>query len=303
MPPCAGLEQPGLRRDRAGERALLVTEQLALEERLGQRRAVDATRTGLLARRAIVDRPRHHLLADAGLAEQEHADRADRDPIDDAMQLLHGVVVDHEARSVAARRRGGRRGGPRLEHDHDVAEVERVTGRERDPLVRGEPAVADPRAVRAAQILVLDARAEPQDAVAARDRRVVELDVGLARPADHELAQRRQRVRAQRAGGDHDERPRRCVAALPGGGNRRLVAVVPRAPHEATLPQLGEPVAAHDETWACSARTRWIAGRTRSSASAACMAVVTAMHAWSRSGPGRARVVVAPGTTWTTSST
>ena len=41
VPPSRQLEPAALLRDRAGEGAALVAEQLALEQRLGQRRAVD----------------------------------------------------------------------------------------------------------------------------------------------------------------------------------------------------------------------------------------------------------------------
>ena len=63
---------------RAGERAALVTEQLALEQRLGQRRAVEAQERLRRARRAPVHGLGEHLLADAGLAEDQHADRRRR---------------------------------------------------------------------------------------------------------------------------------------------------------------------------------------------------------------------------------
>ena len=43
VPPCACLEQAGLRARRAGEGAALVAEELALEQRLGNGAAVDAT--------------------------------------------------------------------------------------------------------------------------------------------------------------------------------------------------------------------------------------------------------------------
>ena len=59
---------------RAGERAALVAEELALEERLRERRAVDLHERPLRARRARVDRFGDDLLADAGLAEEEHRD-------------------------------------------------------------------------------------------------------------------------------------------------------------------------------------------------------------------------------------
>ena len=44
------LEATGLRRHRAGERALLVAEELALEQRLGQRARADTETNGLVAR-------------------------------------------------------------------------------------------------------------------------------------------------------------------------------------------------------------------------------------------------------------
>ena len=49
----------------AGERALLVAEQLALEQRLGDRRAVDRDERERRARAELVDRLRDQLLAGA----------------------------------------------------------------------------------------------------------------------------------------------------------------------------------------------------------------------------------------------
>ena len=63
-----GLEQPGPGQS-AGERALLAAEQLALEQRVGERRAVDAHEGPLRPRRVRVDGPRQDLLPDAGLAQ------------------------------------------------------------------------------------------------------------------------------------------------------------------------------------------------------------------------------------------
>ena len=60
----------------AGEGALLVAEQLGLEQRLGQRRAVDGHERPAPPRRALVDGARHALLARAALALDEHGGRA-----------------------------------------------------------------------------------------------------------------------------------------------------------------------------------------------------------------------------------
>src|SRR6185312_16024840 len=82
------LEPAGLLFGRAGERALLVTEQLALDQRLGQRGAVDGDARALRAARGAMDRARDHLLAGAGLATEEdrRVGRADaRDEIDHAL--------------------------------------------------------------------------------------------------------------------------------------------------------------------------------------------------------------------------
>src|SRR3989441_241461 len=60
----------------AGERALLVAEQLGLEERLRQRRAVDGDEGPVAPRRALVDRARHQLLTRPALALDENRRRA-----------------------------------------------------------------------------------------------------------------------------------------------------------------------------------------------------------------------------------
>ena len=62
------LEAAELALDRAGERALLVPEQLGLEQRLGSAPQLTLTNGPLRALRARVDRARHQLLAGARLA-------------------------------------------------------------------------------------------------------------------------------------------------------------------------------------------------------------------------------------------
>ena len=56
----------------AGERALDVAEQVALDQRLGRRAAVEHDERAVLARRRVVDAARHQLLAGAALAEEQH---------------------------------------------------------------------------------------------------------------------------------------------------------------------------------------------------------------------------------------
>ena len=56
----------------AGERALLVAEQLRLDQLVGDRRAVDLHERAVAAQALAVDRARHQLLADAALAPDQH---------------------------------------------------------------------------------------------------------------------------------------------------------------------------------------------------------------------------------------
>ena len=62
-----------MRAVRARERALLVAEELGLEQVLGHRAAVDRDERLILARARAVDRAREQLLARAGLARDQHA--------------------------------------------------------------------------------------------------------------------------------------------------------------------------------------------------------------------------------------
>ena len=78
------LELADARRRRAGERALLVAEQLALEQFGGQRGAVHLHERLGFARRALVDRARDQLFADAALAANEDRHVAVGDLFDDS---------------------------------------------------------------------------------------------------------------------------------------------------------------------------------------------------------------------------
>ena len=65
-------EAPIMSLDGAGERPALVAEQLGLEDRLGQGRAIDRHEWPGGARRGFVDGPRQQLFSGTRLAEQQH---------------------------------------------------------------------------------------------------------------------------------------------------------------------------------------------------------------------------------------
>src|SRR5262249_5208985 len=80
----------------AGERAALVAEQLARDERWRERAAVDRDERLGGARSEIVERAGDQLLAGAGLADDEHADVALRGALDLRHQPPHrGRRTDH----------------------------------------------------------------------------------------------------------------------------------------------------------------------------------------------------------------
>src|SRR5262249_27577789 len=80
----------------AGEGSALVTEQLALDERLRDRRAVDGDERLVASVREIVDRAGHELLARAALTIDEHRRRAGRGELDPAIHLLHALRLPDE---------------------------------------------------------------------------------------------------------------------------------------------------------------------------------------------------------------
>ena len=66
------LELAGLARHGAGESALFVAEELGLEERLGNRRAIDGDKRRLGSRAERVQRAGEELLAGPALALEQH---------------------------------------------------------------------------------------------------------------------------------------------------------------------------------------------------------------------------------------
>ena len=82
--------------DGAGEGALLVAEDFALEQRFGNRRAVDRHVRLWRALAQLMDRLRHQFLAGARLARDQHRRRRRRRLLDRAVDLAdHRRVADH----------------------------------------------------------------------------------------------------------------------------------------------------------------------------------------------------------------
>src|SRR5207253_5438298 len=77
------------RRGRAGERALLVPEQLRLDERPRDRAAVDDDERLVLALGQGMDRLRDQIFSGAGLAFDEHRRLGRRDALDEPEDLAH----------------------------------------------------------------------------------------------------------------------------------------------------------------------------------------------------------------------
>src|SRR5690606_13509759 len=102
--PAVGLlEAPLPLRERAGERALLVPEELRLEERLGESSAVDAHEGPAPARREVVDRRGDQLFARAALSRDEHRGATLRHLLDDLEHALHRRVIPEDALHREAR--------------------------------------------------------------------------------------------------------------------------------------------------------------------------------------------------------
>src|SRR5262249_1975497 len=96
------LEAPRLARHRAGERAALVAEELALDQLLRDRGAVHLDERLVLPRRVVVERARDELLAGAALAGDEHRRRRVGDALEHVVDLGEAVrrADDPEARAA-----------------------------------------------------------------------------------------------------------------------------------------------------------------------------------------------------------
>src|SRR5581483_8758832 len=79
------------------ERALLVAEELALEELLGERGAVDRDERPARALAPGVHAARGHLLPGPALSEEEHGRRRARDLPERLLHRLHRRIAPREA--------------------------------------------------------------------------------------------------------------------------------------------------------------------------------------------------------------
>src|SRR5439155_13281827 len=84
------LDQSRLGLVRASECAAFMPEELALEERLGYRGAIDYDKWTLCPARAPMDLLGQHPLSHARLAQDQHADVARRDATYELPQTFHG---------------------------------------------------------------------------------------------------------------------------------------------------------------------------------------------------------------------
>ena len=90
--------------DRAGERALLIAEQLRFEQILGNGRAIDRDEAAAAPPARLVQAARQQFLAGARGAEQHHRDPGVGDALDGARDLRHfGRGGDHRAEHGAIR--------------------------------------------------------------------------------------------------------------------------------------------------------------------------------------------------------
>ena len=99
------LEAPGLAVVRSGKRALLVAEDFRLEQRVGQRGAVDRLEVRDASRAQLVDHARDDFLARSRRSENQHGDVGfgrGSNPLEHDQHLL--VLADHFAEALHGRR-------------------------------------------------------------------------------------------------------------------------------------------------------------------------------------------------------
>src|ERR1051325_676685 len=95
--PGSQLEPPLARADRAGEGALLVSEQFALEQIGRDRAAIDRDERLAATRRAIVQIARDDFLTRTRLAQDQHRAVARRDAFDQLAHVPHALALADQA--------------------------------------------------------------------------------------------------------------------------------------------------------------------------------------------------------------
>ena len=106
MPLVDAPNRPILSLNGAGERALHVTEQLALEQAFGERAAVDREERPFGARRELVDVAGDDLLTRSRLALDQHRGVGRRDGLDEPQHVEPRLARADGSRDPAAARGG-----------------------------------------------------------------------------------------------------------------------------------------------------------------------------------------------------
>jgi hypothetical protein len=183
-----------------------VAEQLALEQRLRQRGAVEREQRPGPSRQRVQG-VGEQLLADAGLAGDQHVDRAGGDVADQTVHAAPGRIVDAQRLGDAA---GRGRAITAAVADHDErerADREALAGRHRHRVATAHDLACDPRPVGRSEILDRHRRAEPERGMAPRQRRVSDHHVAGGVAPDHDRVAP-EGVGRQLTVADHQERRR-----------------------------------------------------------------------------------------------
>ena len=93
----ADLKQPALILAGVGERASAMAEQLALEQRLGNRRTIHRDEWTVRSRAVSMQRPSQQLLPGPALTDEQDGSVVPRGAIDQRHDLLHGLRLSQDA--------------------------------------------------------------------------------------------------------------------------------------------------------------------------------------------------------------
>ena len=228
MPAPRRLQQAQLRLHGARERAALVAEELALQQRLGQGRAVEADVRSAAPRGRAVNGLGEQLLADAGLAGDEDVDRAGRGALGQLVYAAHRLARARDRRRgqgdgqplVAQGLRADKIGLRRapLHDQYRRPDLDRFADRDAHAFAGFDDAVLDARSVHTPDILEEHRIADVQAGVRARCQRIVDADRVALAASDRERAGRGQIVRRVRVPPDDQQEHAGGVGALGGLG-------------------------------------------------------------------------------------
>jgi hypothetical protein len=239
-------EETRLRLHRAGEGATFVAEQLALEQILRQRRAVEVHEGSRGTPRAVVNHASEVALPDPRFTEQEHGQVGRRHQGDEELDLVGGWTSSSFPRGRRRRHRGGpcasfalhrglgrSAGTTRSNHEDRAADHDGLVGLDAHSLSGREPPTADAGAVRAAEILDREAPRVVEQRVAPRDGAGVDRQLGVGgAPDDARIAVRQGHHRGPAVPEQADDGSRLHLATV-GGEFEGSIPV----PHRGGLPR------------------------------------------------------------------